>query len=378
MPGGTFNEGLVGTFTNANPIYASSSADSSVSKLVFFFLFTYDSNQTLTPDLAEKIEIDTTEKIYTVTLKNDLRWHDGKPLTAEDVAFTFSTIQNPEAKSYLLSSWEGIKVEAKDEQTVVFTLPGNLSSFPNSLTTGILPKHLLARTEPSQLRSSDFNSVKPVGSGPFKYDKVEVTKSEKANERRAQIGLLANENYHRDIAGIKRFVLHTYNNQLELSQAYDNKKIDAMAGFNGDERRYEKDRRTNVYSVPLSGQTMVFFKNSQGVLADPVVRKALILGSDRQQVIAATGKALKASDEPFLKSQLGYDKTYAQKTGDAEAAKKMLEDSGWKTDPASGIRKKDNIELKINLFALENDEYKAVSEELKKQWKNLGADIKSH
>lgn len=375
VPGGTFNEGLVGTFTNANPIYSSSSADSSVSKLVFAGLFAYDANQKLTPDLAEKYEIDTSEKVYTVTLKENLRWQDGQPLTADDVVFTFNTIQNPEAKSYLLSSWEGIKVEAKDNRTVVFTLPGNLSSFPNSLTTGIIPKHLLEKVDPAQLRSSDFNSVKPVGSGPFKYDKVEVSKDEETGQRREQIGLSANENYHREQAGIKRFIIHTYNSQQELAKAYDNKKIDAMAGFSGNKQKYENDQRSRMYSVPLSGQTMVFFKTSQSVLVDPAVRKALILGADRQKIIASSGEALKSSDAPLLKSQLGYDKTYAQKTNDVDTAKKVLDDAGWKEESAGSIRKKDGVELSVKLYALNNDEYKAVAEELKKQWRNIGANL---
>lgn len=375
VPGGTFNEGIVGTFTNANPIYASSSADSSVSKLVFAGLFTYDSQQKLKPDLAEKLEIDTSEKVYTVTLRENLRWQDGQPLTADDVAFTFNTIQKPEVKSYLLSSWQGIKVEAKNARTVVFTLPGNLSSFPNSLTIGILPKHLLSNAAPDQLRSNDFNTIKPVGSGPFKYDKVEVSKNEKTGQRREQIGLVANDNYHREKAGIKRFVIHTYNNQQELAEAYDSKKIDAMAGFTGNIQRYERDRRSIVYSVPLSGQTLVFFKTSQGVLSDSVVRKALVLGADRQKIIADSGGALRVSDEPLLKSQLGYDKNYVQKTKNIEGARKLLDDNGWKADSPGAIRKKDNNELKIKLYALSNEEYRRVAEDLQEQWRNIGVNV---
>lgn len=376
VPGGNFSEGLVGTYTNVNPIYASSSVDSSVSKLLFAGLFTYDSNQKLVPDLAEKIKLDATEKVYTVTLKDNLFWHDGQPLKAKDVVFTFKTIQNPDSKSPLLSNWEGIKIEAKDDRTVIFTLPGTLSSFPNSLTTGIIPEHLLKSIAPEQLRSNDFNTIRPVGSGPFRYETVQV-QEEEAGDRRGQIGLLAYSGYHRGEPGIKRYVIHTYNDQNQLFQAYDDKKVDAVAALGNVDAKYDKDPKTNAFSVPISGQTMVFFKNTQGLLSDANVRKALVLGADRQKVISSTGQILKASDEPFLASQIGYDKSLAQKTNDLKAAKKLLDESGWTVNPDTGFRVKDKAPLKVRVSALSNRENTAVTNELKNQWKQLGVDMEA-
>src|SRR5690606_15241267 len=111
--GGIYSEGILGTFTNANPIYAASSVDNSVENLVFAGLFTFDGTNKLVGELAEDWKVDDRGLSYTVTLKDNLTWHDGKPLTADDVVFTYSMIKNPDAKSPLASSWQGIKVEPK-------------------------------------------------------------------------------------------------------------------------------------------------------------------------------------------------------------------------------------------------------------------------
>ena len=375
IPGGTFTEGIVGTYSNADPIYASSSVDSSVSKLIFSGLFKYNSNQKLVPDLASGMSTDKRGKTYTVTLKDNLYWHDGQPLTAKDVAFTFKTIQNPDAKSYLLSSWQGIKIRQKDDKTVIFTLPSTLSSFPDSLTTGIIPWHLLKGIPAEQLRSSDFNTVHPVGSGPFKYDTVEV-QPDKNNPSVTlqQIGFLANEGYYGGSPGIKRYIINTYDNQNELMSAYDSKKLDAISGLGTIDEVYSEDQGNNVYSVPIAGQTMVFFNNSHDVLSNPKVRRALVLGANRKKIIQSTGQVLNQSDEPLLVSQLGYDKQFAQKTNNIKLANKLLNKAGWKIDKKTGIRTRKHKQLSIKLFALSNNEYNKVVDELKNEWANLGID----
>src|SRR3989344_3589900 len=194
VAGGTFREGIVGTFTNANPIFAQSEVDASASRLIFSGLFTLNSRGELVPDLADKFDLDETETVYTVYLKDNIKWHDGRPLTAKDVVFTYKTIQNPEAKSFLESSLKGVIVKERGEKTVTFALSNSLSGFPHSLTTGIIPEHLLKDIEPSQLRSSSFNNQEPVGSGPFSFQAVEV--DEAAERGATRVAFQANQDYY--------------------------------------------------------------------------------------------------------------------------------------------------------------------------------------
>src|SRR5665213_697415 len=152
VAGGIYNEGVIGTFTNANPLYSTGAADTAVSRLVFSGLFKYDAQNHLVGDLASSWNYGKDETQYIVHLKPGLRWQDGKPVTADDVVFTYKTIQNIEAQSPLYSSWQGISVSKLDDYTVNFDLPNALSAFPYSLTSGIVPQHLLKNIPPEQLR----------------------------------------------------------------------------------------------------------------------------------------------------------------------------------------------------------------------------------
>jgi peptide/nickel transport system substrate-binding protein len=175
VPGGVYNEGILGDFTNADPLYATSAVDSSVSRLVFGSLLTYNNQNQLVGDLAQNWSVDSTGKIYTVNLRPNLTWQDGQPLTANDVAFTYHVIQDPDAQSPLETSWQDVSVQATSPTTVVFTLTDPLVSFPYSLTNGIVPEHLLSNIPMAELRSASFNTVDPVGSGPFEWKTIAVS-----------------------------------------------------------------------------------------------------------------------------------------------------------------------------------------------------------
>ncbi len=109
--GGVYNEGIIGNIKNINPIFATSQGDTSVAALLFSPLLTYNENNELVGDLAKEWKSDATSKVHTITLRDDLYWHDGEKLTADDVVFTYQTIQNPYTKSPYYSAWRGIEVE---------------------------------------------------------------------------------------------------------------------------------------------------------------------------------------------------------------------------------------------------------------------------
>lgn len=163
--GGTYNEGIVGNFTTANPLFATSDVDASVSKLIFPGLFKYNQNDQLVGDLAQSFISNSSADTYTVLLKNNIEWQDGAPITAQDIVFTYQTIENPNVGSPLFNTWSGVKVIAINANTVQFTLPEPLSSFPYSMTNGIIPKHILGSVNPIQLRDLTFNTLNPIGAG---------------------------------------------------------------------------------------------------------------------------------------------------------------------------------------------------------------------
>lgn len=371
ISGGTYREGVVGIFTNANPLYAQTDVDTSVSRLVFSGLFTYDIRGQLVSDIAERYELDATETTYTVYLKEGIKWHDGAPLTSKDVVFTFTTIQNPEAKSPLISSWRGITVEAIDDRTITFKLANALSAFPQSLTTGIIPEHILSSVPASQMRSVSYNNQQPIGSGPFSFNAVEVdTVDSKTNTR---IAFQTNPQYHAGAPQLERFMIRTYQNDDSLVNAFQNNEIDAMVGLEVVPEEIN-DVSARSYSIPLTSQVMVFFKTSQEVLKDQAVRKALVLAVDKKEMFETLSYPLLSTDQPLLSSQIGYNRIYDQVTNNKNEANTVLDNSGWKRNPVSGVRTKDGLPLKFRLFSSSSSELTSLSGNLQKQWREIGAE----
>ncbi len=372
--GGIYSEGILGSYTNSNPLYAVGSVDGSVSRLIFASLLKYDDNHQLVGDLAEKWSVDETEKIYTVTLRPELVWQDGQPLTAKDVVFTYKTIQNPDAKSYLQASWQGIEISAKDDRTIIFKLPSQLSAFSHSLTTGIIPEHILGPVPASQLRSSDFNTIGAVGAGPFRFEAVDVSGDNAAN-RQEQIALAPFNRYHNGAPRLDRFVVKTFRNEKQMTDSYAAKQINAMTGLTTIPEEFAADDTTIQFGIPVMAQVMVFFKTTQGVLKDPNVRQALVLAADKKETFAQVPYSLIATNGPVLHSHTSYDAMLVQITGDRNKANQLLDQAGWIKDPNNGIRSKDGAPLTFRLYAQAKSEYASVTDALQKQWRAVGVDV---
>jgi peptide/nickel transport system substrate-binding protein len=370
IPGGIYSEGVRGRFTNANPIYASSDADSTVSKLIFSGLMTYGQDGKLTGDLAYKYDVGSFGSMYTVHLRDGLKWQDGQPLTSEDVLFTYQLIQNPDVQSPLKSAWEGVTITAPDKHTVVFKLPGVLASFPYSLTNGIVPKHLLGKIPPADLRSADFNTVHPVGAGPFAWQAIEVSGDGDPKHAEEKIGLEPFVDYQGGKPKLQKFVVQIYADQDQLLNDFKSGQLTAVEGLSS----VPGGLGGNViqHDLPLLAANMVFFKTSQGVLANQKVRQALVKGADVPDIVDSLGYSARLVREPLLLGQVGYDKTLAQSRQDVKSARELLESDGWKVGK-QGIRTKDGHPLSFNLTAADTPEYRKVTSQLAKQWQQIGA-----
>ncbi len=370
VPGGNYTEGILGSFTTANPLYAAGPVDSSVSRLVFASLFGYDDRNRLVGDLAESWSVNERGNVYTVTLRPDLRWQDGQPLTSDDVVFTYQTIQNPDAKSVLFNSWRDVSVAAVDARTVTFTLPQALIAFPHSLTNGIVPKHLLDGIPPSQLRSISFNTVNPVGAGPFKWRTIEVVGDNPQN-REERIGLVPNEYYVGGTPKLDNFIVRTFRSSEAMAESFNRQEVNAIVGFNKVPDEMATAGNILEYSFPLTSETMVFFKTSSGVLSDVKVRRALSMATSTKAIAQDLGYPVQEVDSPLLGAQTGYDKSLVQPPYDPAAAERLLDEAGWLKGP-DGLRYKDGQLLTFRLLSESTPEYAYVTGKLQEQWRAAG------
>ncbi len=371
VSGGIYSEGIIGSYTNSNPIFAVNDVNASVSKLIFAGLLTYDEKNLLQNDLAESWSADETGKIYNVKLKKDLKWHDGENLTAEDVVFTIKTIQNPDARSPHFSAWQGVKVESMGDHEVVFTLPNILASFPHSLTIGLLPKHILKDVQATDLRGSLFNTIEPVGSGPFKWKDVEVV-GDTVEQREQRIALTAFADYHFGRPKIDEFIVRSYLNEQVLVNSFKEGKLNAIAGALSLSVDGQDVKELNV---PLTGAVMVFFNTQSANLSDAKVRRALTMATNKQNLLGKLSYPSVEINGPLLPEHIGYREDLQQYGHDQAAAANLLEEAGWKIDPSNGIRTKDGKKLTLELNTLNTAEYASVAKHLQLQWKELGVEL---
>lgn len=372
IPGGIYTEGILGDFTTANPLYASNPVDSAVSTLVFGSLFNYDQQNQLVGDLAQSWSVDSTGEIYTVHLKPNLTWQDGKPLTAADVVFTYHTIQDPDAQSPLNVSWQSVQVAEVNSLAVTFTLSNPLSSFPYSLTNGIIPQHLLASTPDNELRSANFNTD-PVGSGPFSWKSIEVQGGTPQN-RQEQITLAPFSKYVGGKPKLSEFIIQAYHDQNRLISSFQDGNLNGLSGLDSIPAEINKDKNLNIYSMPLTAANMVFFKTSSGILADSQVRKALVQAANVNQIINGLGYPVIPVREPLLEGQLGFNPAYDQLSTNSVAAATQLQSDGWIIGK-NGIRYKGGNPLTFKLFTANTPDYVYVTDQLQKQWRTIGVNV---
>lgn len=371
--GGVYREGIIGNYTTANPLFAVGSANVAVSKLVFSGLFKLSPNGVLEPDLATGFKINDTNDKYTVSLRDDVVWHDGEQFNSEDVVFTYNRIKNPDVKSPLESSWRNVTIKAIDDYTVEFKLSNTLGPFMYSLVNGIVPKHILEDVPLADLRTSTFNTVNPVGTGPFTYTSVEVL-GDNIDERHEKVSLKANENYYSSKPKIERILLRTYREEDTMLQDFEDKEISSMVGLQTVSDRLLQDETIKTFSTPLSSQVLVFFNNASPVLSDVKVRQALLKATDIKALRQSVGYQLIESDSPFLKSHFAYDPEKTQIAQNISDAEKLFEEAGWLKDD-SGQLVKDGKPLTLLLISQSLTEYATIVRGLQEQWGAMGVKV---
>lgn len=358
--GSAYAEGVLGPLDNLNPLFAGSDAEVSATKLIFSGLLNYDTNGHLQSDIAQSVEISPNGKIYTINLKPDIRWHDGKPVTAQDVVFTVGAMQNPQTGARQFSSWQNIQAVANGPGQVVFTLPTSYGPFASALTFPILPEHILGKVPPEQLQENDFRN-KPIGSGPFKYvdlQQVDVSKDKKA------LQLTRYNDYWSGPSKLSKFSLYVYSNRDDLVKGIQHREVNAASGV-----RVDAPGLKSV-DVTLNNGVFALLRMDNPTLKDKNIRKALALGMDRQKLRTQLG-GKKPLEGPIINSQTPLASRVTQSGYDFTAANQSLDASGWVKD-SDGIRRKDGQPLELRVVTVDTSNYRKLTKLLAQQWRLLG------
>jgi len=374
--GGIYSEGILGQPRFINPLLAQTQTDKDLTRLVFAGLYKYDDHGNIIPDLAESdMQLSENQKEYTVKLKPNLKWHDGQPITADDVVFTIQTLQNPDYKSPFKKLWQNISVQKIDPLTVKFTNTDISAPFETNLTLGILPKHIWAQITPENFYLAKPN-LEPVGSGP--YNVTEISKSVNGDVR--GIKLQSYSNYPTGKPFIDGVDLKFYQSYEQLLAGLHTREVDSIGFLPFDKKTLTDLSRSSmqVLQIPVFQYQALFFNSKTSkVLASKPVRQALAAALDRNTFIknVYSGFALPAYT-PILPGQLGYDPNNEKLNQfDIANAEGILDKEGWVKNPQSGMRSKGAEALKFTITT--NDFLLNVksAEELQQQWKKIGADV---
>jgi len=358
--GGSLKLGLICHPSLINPIFLSiNDCDRDLTEVIFDGLFEIDGKGGIVPRLAEKVEISPDGKTYTVILKNNIFWHDGMPITSEDVAFTVETIQNPKIKSPLRLNWEGIVVEPLSSSVVRFYLRNPYGSFLEHLTLKIIPKHIWQNIEPENFALAEYN-LKPVGSGPYLFESLEKDK----NGKILGYSLLANQDYYLTPPKINNLVFHFYNSSKEAKEALLKKEIEGFSPVSLEDIGFFKEKKgIELKNLVLTGYYAVFY-NLKNPLFTLEIRKALELAIDKNQLVSEVFKnQVLPLDNIFLPPFSL--KKINNSTSSLKEAEEILSKLGYSKDKP----------LKFKLYLPDDEIALNVSNFLINSWKKIGVEV---
>lgn len=279
--GGEITEGMLGAPRFVNPVLATSDTDRDLSSLLYSGLLRVNTAGELIPDLAESYSISEDGLTYHFKIREDAEFHDGKPVTADDVIFTIAKTQEPAIKSPKRPNWDGVAVEKINDKEIEFTLSTPYAPFIYNTTLGILPKH---RWETITAEEFPFTSLNTnvIGSGP--YEIRNIIRDE--DEIITSYQLHSFSKYTIKEPYISKFTLKFFKTEDDLIEAFNKKQIESLHSISPKDVSSLKTKKENIVALPYSRIFALFFnQNKSPLLTDKTVRKALDQSVNRQEII---------------------------------------------------------------------------------------------
>ncbi|EMT51084.1 ABC transporter substrate-binding protein [Brevibacillus borstelensis AK1] len=372
-PGGVFN-----------PYFYKNGYDGNVSAAIFAPLVSVDKNGKPIPRLAEKWDISDDQLTYTFHLRPNLKFSDGSPLTAEDVAFTLTILHDKAYdgdedifetqikggrayKEGKADTVEGIKVI--DPQTIQIT-----TEKVNARSLLILGGPVLSKAyygkgyKPGNLEYLRTLHGKPLGAGPYKLEKY-ITGQE--------VRYLANEHYYAGKPAVEHFIYKT--TEGDALQFFQTGETDYNS-FTANEDNLELLKSlgyANINVYTSTAYSYIKFNHSKPYFKDKRVRQALIYGLDRQKIVDTAYQGYgQVANVPVSPVSWAYTEEVNPYHYDLEIAKALLDEAGWKVG-ADGIREKDGQKLKLYYLTTKGPLSDVLIPIAKENYKELGVQLEA-
>ena len=374
--GGTYTEALVGNFLRLNPMLDHfNQVDRDINHLLFSSIIQFDSTGLPHGDLAESWTVSVDGTVFTVNLRLDAVWHDGVPLTSQDVIYTISLMQGgsnliPED---LRSFWSRIAVHAISDSTLEFALPVAYAPFLDYLNFQILPAHILGSLDMDGLVDHSFN-LSPIGSGPYRFDSLDTE-----NGIITGVNLVASEFYFDGRPFIDEIHFRYYPDERVALQAYQSGEVDGLSQVSS-EILQEVLNQTglNLYSSREPVISMVFLNLRNAnvpVLQQADFRKALMSGINRQAIIdnVLSSQAVLAQGPIIPGNWAYYDEQTAYRF-DPDGARQSLLGMGL-TQDANGRFMYEGTAVELTLAVQDDAKHVGIGQMLQQNWQSIGISI---
>lgn len=379
VAGGLYTEALIGTPSRLNPLLDFyNQPDRDVDRLLYSSLIRFDERGLPNPDLAESWGITQDGTTYTFSIRQNARWHDGEPVTSQDIVFTIELMrdENMPVPDDLRELWNEIDVEAVNDSLVQFHLPEPLAPFLDYLTFGVLPEHLLGSLTTEEIVDASFN-LQPVGSGPYRFNQFQVD-----GDQITGVELVAFEQYYFPRAFIDKLVFHYYPDAQTAMTAYQAGEVDGINQITPDVLSAAlAEPGLSLYTSRLPQLTLVLFNLNnprRPFLTESAVRHALMQAINRPRLVndLLEGQAILANG-PIFPGTWAYLDADELPAYNVEAGIDLLKAAEY-TIPAEGgnVRAKDDVFLEFTLLHPDDALHTQIAQMLQESWAQLGVEVK--
>ena len=315
-----------------------------INLLLFAGLTAHDENNSVVPGLAESWTFDESTDTYKFTLREGLTFHDGEPVTAEDVKFTIESIMDPDNGSENASNFEDVKsIKVIDDTHVDIQLDAPNVAMLDYLTIGILPEHLL---KDEDMTTSDFNQ-NPVGAGPYKLVSWEMGQS---------ITMEKFENYYQGAPKIDRVIFKIVEDTDARALQLESGELNFAQITPKAEGNFTDNEDFRVYSMTTADYRGIMYNFNNDLWADNRELPAILsYAIDRQAIIDSV--LLGHGQVAYSPLQAGpYNNPDIEKYEyDPDKAEQLLQEAGWvKGD--DGIYEKNGQKLEFTINCSQGDQ----------------------
>lgn len=278
--GGQLIEGLLGTPRFVNPVLATSDTDRDLTTLIYSGLLKLNTEGGLDTDLAESYSISEDGLTYYFKIKDTAVFHDDTKVTADDIIFTITKIQDPAIKSPKRPNWDGVRVDKVSDAEVEFHLTTPYAPFIFNTTIGILPKHRWEQITNEEFSFTTLNTS-AIGSGPYE---IKETKRDET-EIITSYELKSFSKHATKKPFISKLIFNFYKTEEAMYTAYDKNHIESMHSISPYLIKDLDTKHKNITTLPYSRIFALFFnQNKSDLLTDKTVRKALDTSINRSDI----------------------------------------------------------------------------------------------